>query len=111
MNGWVDDALVGLVLGMSLAYALFSLGPRTLRRRFLAAMAAGLLRVPPVLGLHRLALRLQGAALTSKGSCGGCDDCAAQTAPQTGSPVDAAAAEIKVPLASIGKRRREPSAR
>jgi len=104
MSGLIDEVLVGLVLAISLVYAIFSLGPRTLRRRLLAAAAAPLLRLP---GLRGLARRLQTATATAKGSCGGCGDCGSSAPAQTTSASGAApAAEISVSVAAIGKRRR-----
>ena len=41
MNGILDDFLVGLVLTISAGYAVFSLGPRSLRSRTFAALSRG----------------------------------------------------------------------
>lgn len=100
MNGLIGEMLVGLVLAASVGYAIFSLGPRTLRRRLLAAAAALSMRVP---GLHGLAPRLRIAAATTKGSCGGCDDCG--SSPATSASAKDPTAEIRVPIDSIGKSR------
>jgi hypothetical protein len=80
MNAILDNLLVGAVLLASLGYAIYKLGPRALRQRILAA------------------LRLSASAGKSQGACGGCDNCGTDTAPQS------ASAEIKIPVAKIGRR-------
>jgi hypothetical protein len=109
----LDDALVAAALLASLAYALFALGPRTWRRALLLRIALRAGRAPSWLGMTRLAARLASAA-GSSGSCGGCESCGSGSkpsglAPAAGEAVSGAthsrAAEIKIPLASIGRRR------
>jgi hypothetical protein len=125
MNKFIDDSLVALALAASVGYALSSLGPRGLRtalRRWLANAAA---QAPAVLHLGGVARRLAAAA-DAKAGCGGCGGCGDEAA---GGGTDAvargdtlagvrggtsggarggdrgqAAAEISVPLSSIGKR-------
>ncbi|HWJ35626.1 MAG TPA: DUF6587 family protein [Steroidobacteraceae bacterium] len=101
MSGFVDDLLVGLVLSASVTYAVFSLGPRTLRRRLLLRASALLRPLPRFLRLRDLALRLESeAAIKAKGACGGCDNCGPEQppiAPSSGS-------EVRIPVAHIGKR-------
>jgi hypothetical protein len=81
MHGLLDEILVGGALLASIIYALFSLGPRTLRRG-LAVRAA--------------------AAIKPKGGCGGCDDCGSATpAPESTGSADP---EIRIPVSTIGKR-------
>jgi len=111
MSSVLDVTLVGVVIAASVGYAACSLGPRTLKPRVLAALAALLLRSPTALGLHSLARRLQSSAQAGTGSCGGCDNCGAASTtpagePAAGSPASGSpAAEIRVPLSSIAKRR------
>jgi hypothetical protein len=110
MNGILDGSLVCLALLLSVGYALLSLGPRSLRRKLLAALSRAAVRVPAVLGLRGAAQRLSiAAAGKSQGACGGCDDCgtSAADAAQTQSPTrDSPAAEVSVPVAKIGRRAR-----
>jgi hypothetical protein len=99
MNSVIDNSLVGLALLVSAGYALSSLGPRSLRRRLLAALSRATARAPALLGLRRAAQWL--AALAGKApACGGCDDCGAEKAPTKMS----SAAEITVPVGKIGRR-------
>jgi hypothetical protein len=101
MHSFLDDSVVGLALFASVIYAVFSLGPRTLRRRLLAAASALLRRLPKFLGLRDVVLRLDTAASPkADGACGGCDNCGSEqssTAPSSGS-------EFRIPLSKIGKR-------
>ena len=99
MSRWLDAALVALVLAASVGYALYSLGPKTLRRwlRTLLADLAG--RAPAALHLGGIERRLRAAAGGS-GACGGCDSCAPSGEDVRGG----AGKEIRVPAASIGKR-------
>jgi hypothetical protein len=98
MSRLLDAALVAIALAASLGYALYSLGPKTLRRRLRTALAELAARAPAAMRLGRIERRLREAAGGS-GACGGCDSCAP-------SPADArgAGTEIHVPVASIGKR-------
>ena len=96
MNGILDNSLVGLALLMSAGYALLTLGPRSLRRRWLASLGRAAARAPVFLGLRRSAQRLSAAADKPAGACGGCDDC--------GSEKSAPAAEVSVPVEKIGRR-------
>jgi hypothetical protein len=101
MNSVIDNALVGLALLVSAGYALLSLGPKSLRRRLLAALSGAMARAPAFLGLGRMAQWLAAASKAkAKGACGGCDDCGAEKAPAKKS----AAAEITVPVGKIGRR-------
>jgi hypothetical protein len=94
MNAFLDDSLVGLLLLCSAVYALTRLGPRKLRRRLLAALAALLARAPAA--LRPAAEQLGKAAeANAQGACGGCDNCGSET--QTSRAGD----EIKVPIANI----------
>ncbi|MGC1521607.1 MAG: DUF6587 family protein [Steroidobacteraceae bacterium] len=110
MNGILDGFLVGIALLLSVGYALLSLGPRSLRRRLLAALSFALGRAPAVLGLRGAAERLAiAAAGKSHGACGGCDDCGTNAAGATATQPptrDRAAAEVRVPVAKIGRRAR-----
>jgi hypothetical protein len=101
MNSGIDDSLVGLALLLSAGYALFSLGPRSLRPRLLGALSRAAARAPALLGLRRTAQWLAAASRAkAHGACGGCDDCGAEKAPAK----NAAAAEIIVPVGKIGRR-------
>lgn len=100
MKSVIDNALVGLALIVSAAYALLSLGPRSLRRRMLAALSRAAARAPAFLGLRRTAQRLAASAGKVPGACGGCDSCGSEEAATPKPP----AAEISVPVTKIGRR-------
>jgi hypothetical protein len=101
MNTLLDGSLVALALLASVGYAVASLGPRTLRVRLLAAASRLLALAPSYFRLGRVARRLAAAAIVKpQGACGGCDNCGAESAAAPHS----AAAEIKVPVASITRR-------
>jgi hypothetical protein len=108
MNGILDGSLVGLALLLSVGYALLSLGPRGLRRKLLAALSGAAARVPAALGLRAAAQRLSiAAAGKNQGACGGCDDCGTSAVDAAKSPTkDSPAAEVRVPVAKIGRRAR-----
>lgn len=79
MTTFIDNVLVGLVLLASIAYALMALGPKSWRHRV------------------RSALGFKSDAKAAA-ACGGCEGCGSDSAaPQ-------AAAEIKIPVAKIGRR-------
>ena len=98
MNRFLDAALVAIVLVASVGYALYSLGPKSLRRRLGTALADVVARAPAGLHLGAIERRLRAAAGGS-GACGGCETCGTEDAHA------AAGKEIRVPAASIGKRR------
>jgi hypothetical protein len=101
MNGILDDFLVGLVLIISAGYAMYSLGPRSLRSRTFAALSRVMARAPALPGLGRMARWLAAASADkSQGACGGCDNCGSEKTPAS----TGAAPEVRVPLAKIGKR-------
>jgi hypothetical protein len=101
MHSVIDDSLVGLALLVSAGYALFSLGPRSLRRHLLTGLSRATARAPAFLGLRRTSQWLAVASkVKAHGACGGCDDCGAGKAPANQS----AAAEITVPVRKIGRR-------
>jgi hypothetical protein len=98
MTPLLDAALVAIALAASVVYALYSLGPKSLRRRLGTALADVAARAPAALHLGRIERRLREAAGGS-GSCGGCESCAA------GEVREADGQEIRVPVANVGKRR------
>jgi hypothetical protein len=100
MSRLLDTALVAIVLAASVGYALYSLGPKTLRRWLRTALADLAARAPAALHLGRFERRLREAAGGS-GACGGCDSCAPSGEDARGGD----GKEIRVPAASIGKRR------
>ncbi len=107
MNSVIDNSLVGLALLGSAGYALLSLGPRSLRRRLLAALS----RATVSLGLRRTAQRLAAASAgKAHSACGGCDSCGSEQSPTTEGPsrikvpVGTSAADVRVPVAKIGRR-------
>jgi hypothetical protein len=110
MNRILDNCLVGLALLVSAVYAVSALGPRSLRRRVLAALGRITARAPAYFGLRRLANRFAAAsAAKAPGACGGCDDCGANASapkpPAHDSPVhDSPAPEVHVPVSKIGRR-------
>jgi len=95
MSRLLDAALVAIVLAASVGYALYSLGPKTLRRRLGTALAD----LAAALHLGRIERRLREGA-GSASACGGCDSCA----PAKDAAPDGAVKEIRVSAASIGKR-------
>jgi hypothetical protein len=100
MNTLIDNSLVGVALLVSAGYATWRLGPRSLRKRVLAAMSRRLAAAPLSLRLGRISESLAAAAAgKAQGACGGCDNCGTES-PAPPSP----SAEIKVPAASIGRR-------
>ena len=105
MNPVLDDILVAAALLASAVYALFALGPRALKRRALSRVAGWALRAPAWFGLRGLAARLGAASAQASGACGGCDNCASDGAATTETSASARGADIKIPLASIGRRR------
>ena len=86
MNAVLDDVLVGAVLLASIGYAVYKLGPRTLRTRILGALG----RPAP--------------AGKSQGACGGCDNCGSESSGQPSSATAQSSSEIKIPVAKIGRR-------
>jgi hypothetical protein len=106
MNVILDNALVGLALLASAGYAAVSLGPRSLRRRILGVLGRAAARAPTFLGLGGMAQRLAAAAKAT-GACGGCDSCGGEQAAAQKSPTqNSSAAEVRVPMAKIGRRAR-----
>jgi hypothetical protein len=100
MSPLLDAALVAIVLAASVVYALYSLGPKSLRGRICTALAGLAARAPATLHLGRIERRLRAAAGASA-ACGGCDSCA----PAPDAAREADGNEIRVPVASIGRRR------
>jgi hypothetical protein len=102
MNSVIDYFLVGLILLLSVGYAVTALGPKGLRPRLLAGVGRLLARLPAFFGLKRVSQRLSRAsAVKPAGACGGCDNCAlAESAPKPG----ASSSEVRVPVAKIGWR-------
>ncbi len=101
MSGNIDNLLVGLLLLLSLGYAVASLGPRSFRKRMLQTLSLWIGRAPAFLGLKGAAQRLGAAsAAKAQGACGGCDDCGSEAAPGS----DASSSEINVPIGKISRR-------
>jgi hypothetical protein len=101
MNSVLDYSLVGLLLLLSAAYAITSLGPRSLRPRCLAAVGRLAARVPVFFGLRGAAQRLVLAStVKAQGGCGGCGGCGSDQPPAQKPP----AAEVRVPVTKIGRR-------
>ena len=104
MNSVLDGFLVGLALSISFGYAIYSLGPKSLRPRASAGAASLIGRLPAVFGLRGLVQRLAMAATRqSKAPCSGCANCGSDDPPITESSTTAT--EVAIPLAKIGKRR------
>jgi len=100
MRSFLDGLAVGLVLLASVGYAIYSLGPRTLRGRLLAGSSSLLGSLPAAVGLRGIAQRLgRAATVKAKGSCGGCDNCGSEPAATQGS-----ANEVRIPISTIVKR-------
>lgn len=98
MNRILDNSLVILALLASSAYALASLGPKSLRARMWGTLARGAARAPSFLRLDGVARRLDAAA-GKAGGCGGCGGCASDQ-PGAGP----ASPEARVPVDKIGRR-------
>jgi hypothetical protein len=107
MNSILDNCLVGLALLVSAGYAVSSLGPRGLRQRLLGALGRVAARAPKFLGLRRTSQWLEAASAgKAKGACGGCDSCGSEQSPAQ----KLSEAEVRVPVAKIGRRAAKPSA-
>jgi hypothetical protein len=102
MHGLLDEFLVGGALLASSIYAIFALGPRSLKRGFLKRAAAWVRSVPAMPGFRSLSRRLETAAVKPAGACGGCDDCGSAT-PAPGS-IGSAEPEVRIPVSKIGRR-------
>ncbi len=104
MSRLLDAALVAIVLGVSLVYAMYSLGPKPLRRWLRAALADLAARAPAALHLGGVERRLRETAGGSA-ACGGCESCGPSPEVRAPDAREPAGKEIRVPAASIGKRR------
>ena len=107
MSPALDNVLVAAALLASALYAIFKLGPRALKQRALLRVAGWVARAPAWSGLRGLAARMGAASAKSSGACGGCDNCGGESAtagPQATS-TRASGGDIKIPLATIGRRR------
>jgi hypothetical protein len=101
MNAILDNFLVGLALIASAAYAVASLGPKSLRRRLLGALGRVMARAPASLHLQRAAQWFTVASAgKAPGACGGCDSCESDQGPAH-KPQES---EVNVPVAKIGRR-------
>lgn len=101
MNRVLDNSLVAIALLVSAGYAVSSLGPKSLRRRLLAALSRVMARAPAMLRLRRTAQWLAVAADgKAQGACGGCDSCGSEQAPAQKQPEN----EVSVPVEKIGRR-------
>src|SRR5450631_3273459 len=97
MNAVLDNFLVGVLLLVSLGYAFYRLGPRTLRKRILDAISGTMAAAPAFLKLSRVAQRLDAASVgKAQGACGGCDTCGTT---ESSSEPQPASAEITIPIA------------
>jgi hypothetical protein len=101
MNAVLDNFLVGVLLLVSVGYAVYKLGPRTLRSRILRTLSRAMAAAPASLKLGLVAQKLDAASLgKAQGACGGCDNCGTESS----SEPQSSSAEIKVPVAKIGRR-------
>jgi hypothetical protein len=101
MNAVLDNSLVGVLLLVSVSYAVYRLGPRTLKRRILQTIGRAMAAAPASLKLGRVAQKLDTASAgNAPGACGGCDNCGTESS----SEPQSSSAEIKVPVAKIGRR-------
>jgi hypothetical protein len=100
MSSVLDNSVVGLMLLVSAAYAVLSMGPRSLRNRLLSLLSRATAAAPRFLGLRRVSQRLAAAsAVKPSGACGGCDNCGTEesSAQVSSSP------DINIPVANIRK--------
>jgi hypothetical protein len=110
MNKALDNGLVALVLIASVAYAFVALGPKTPLKRLWTGLARLAARAPPRLHLDGIARRLERAAATRTGGCGGCEQC--EPEPVSGAKsssgqhrvANGRGSEVRVPLKDIGRR-------
>jgi hypothetical protein len=101
MNNFLDDSLVALVLLVSAGYVVSSLGPKSLRHRFLQVLSRVLGKAPAFLRLGPVSEKLSAAAaVKAKGACGGCDNCGSEQTPAAKST----STEIAVSVEKIGRR-------
>jgi hypothetical protein len=101
MNAVLDNFLVGVLLLASVAYAVYKLGPRALKRRMLQTMSSALAAAPGFFRLRRVAQKLDAASSGSApGACGGCDNCGTESS----SEPQSSSADIKIPVAKIRRR-------
>jgi hypothetical protein len=101
MNAVLDNFLVGVLLLASVAYAVYKLGPRTLKRRILRTLSRAMAAAPAFFRLGRAAQKLDAASSGSaQGACGGCDNCGTESS----SEPQSSSGEIKVPVGKIGRR-------
>jgi hypothetical protein len=100
MSKLLDGGVVALALCLAVGYVLFSLGPKTLRRRLWSALAHAAASAPPALHLRAIARRLDGTAMKVSGGCGGCESCGPEPSAAPGH-----APEVRVAIESIGRRR------
>jgi len=102
MNTVLDNSLVGVLLLASVTYAVYKLGPRTLKRRILQTISRAMAAAPAFFRLGRVAQKLDAASAagTAQGACGGCDNCGTESS----SEPQSSGGEIKIPVAKIGRR-------
>jgi hypothetical protein len=102
MNAVLDDSLVGVLLLASVGYAVYKLGPRTLKRRILQTISGAMAAAPAFFRLRLAAQKLDAASAagTAQGACGGCDNCGSESS----SEPQLSGGEIKVPVEKIGRR-------
>jgi hypothetical protein len=102
VNAVLDNSLVGVLLLASVSYAVYKLGPRTLKRRILQTLSRAMAAAPVFLRLGRVAQKLDAASAAGKaqGACGGCDNCGTESS----SEPQSSSAEIEIPVAKIGRR-------
>ena len=100
MSNALDILLVAGLICAAAGYAFFSLAPNAWRAAVLAGLGGIAGRFRP---FQRIGLRMidRAAKLTAATGCGGCGDCG------SGESSDSAAAraEVKIPVASIKRRR------
>ncbi len=106
MNNVLDNSLVGLALLASAWYAATKIGPRSLRQSVLKGLSRLFAQAPTFFGLRRISERLDAAAANkAQGACGGCDNCGSEQTPaQQAGAENSASAEVRVPVAKIGRR-------
>ncbi len=103
MNAVLDNVIVTAVLFVSVSYALVKLGPKTLRKRILRALSLVLASAPAFLKLGAVAQRLAVASGKTQVTCGGCDNCGAESSAKSSSAASPPS-ESNVPIAKIGRR-------
>jgi hypothetical protein len=112
MSHVIDIGLVVILIGASVGYAVFALGPKSFRKLIVDRLIGVAARSERVPGLRWFTRRLSAgaAAKLAAGSCGGCDNCGSEAGAKSPTTVagagagGGAATEVRIPVAQIRRR-------